>query len=327
MRRRKLSEVQADSQIEETCLTLGVFDGVHLGHQRLIQRLVECAQASGRPAALLTFDPHPQQILSPSPPPLLTTTAEKAMLIKELGVETLVVAKFDQKMAQMPAEQFIEEILYHKLKARQIVIGAGFRFGQGGGGDEELLREQGERLGFQVEIVEPAAVEGVLVSSTAIRSLLAKGEVARAGAFLGRWFRAEGEVVPGSGRGANLGFPTANLQPPPEKVIPTDGVYAVWTGPPGGTLEYQAVANIGCRPTFRESKRILEVHLLSYDSDRPLKRLAVDFVERLRDEKEFPSARDLQRQMEADCQQAKDILLRQEGPALHPPGDVIKWEE
>jgi riboflavin kinase/FMN adenylyltransferase len=302
-----------------SCATVGVFDGVHRGHQYLIERLVAAAEKMASPAVVLTFDPHPEALLTGSAPPALTTTAEKAILLRELGVDRLVVAKFDRRLAEMTPEEFVREVLVGQLNAGRLVVSPMWRFGRGGGGDVNLLAVEGERHGFEVEVVEPLVSDGRLISSTAIRGLLLKGQVESAAEMLGRWYPVEGPVVSGDGRGRELGYPTLNVEPPRDKLVPADGIYAVLAGPTGGPVDRFAVAHLGPRPTFDDPQRVMEVHLLDAGPETAWQRVTAAFVRRLRGVQRFDRVADLREQMARDVETARQELSR----ALHDSADMI----
>ena len=298
------------------CLAMGVFDGVHVGHQAIIAAAVKLAGRRGAPA-VLTFDPHPDAVLSrEGAPQLLTTAGEKLDLLRRVGVKVVVVVEFTRSFASIPPVDFIERLLADQLKACCVVVGEGWRFGAEGAGSPELLKKMARGLGFRVKVVPAVKVGGVIASSTRIRRLLQQGRVASARGFLGRDYHLSGEVVSGDGRGRQLGFPTANVSPPAEKLIPAEGVYACYAGL---RALRPAVTSIGVRPTFGPAgPRRIEVHLL--ESPRPPRllgrRLRVAFVERLRGERRFASPGALTAQMRCDCDRARWLLS-----ALHPsPG-------
>ncbi len=295
------------------CLAMGVFDGVHLGHRAIIAAAVESARRRGRGAApaLLTFEPHPEAVLSPTgAPPLLTTTEEKLSLVRGLGVEMVIILEFTRSLADTSAEEFTREVLGQRLRAGYAVVGEGWRFGAGGKGDLRLLQRVGREVGLHVRGVKRVRRRGEPVSSTRIRRLLQKGGVRAAGALLGRPYQLRGEVVSGDRRGRTLGFPTANLRLPAEKLIPADGVYACLAGL---RKLRPAVASIGVRPTFeRDGERRVEVHLLDIPRPRELlgRILTVQLIARVRGERKFSSAEALISQMKADCRQARRVLAR-----------------
>ena len=301
------------------CLAMGVFDGMHVGHQAIVAEAVRIAAATGSVPAVLTFDPPPDSVLSPEGgPPLLTTTEEKLSLMRAAGIRVAVVAEFDRGVADTPAEEFVRRVLVEQLRARCLVVGEGWRFGAGGRGTSSLLERMAGEAGFGVSVVPPVLLKGRKVSSTRIRSWLLRGRVSEAAEGLGRAYRLGGEVVSGAGRGRQLGYPTANLATPEEKLVPGDGIYACEAGV---RCLRPAVASIGVRPTFEaDGGRRVEVHLLDQRRRVELlgRSLRVDFVERLRGERRFRNAEALVQAMGKDCAEARRLLS-----ALHDFGDVL----
>jgi len=303
----------------EMALAVGTFDGVHLGHQRLIRRLVEGARQEGLPAAVLTFEPHPLEVLRPgNGPRRLTLPEEKAAILAALGVDMLLVMRFDGALAGMEAAEFCRRVLEDMLRARQVWVGFSFTFGRGGRGTPADLRRWGQERGVRVEVLPPVRVGGRVVSSTAVREAVSRGAVGRARLMLGRPYGVTGRVVSGEGRGGTLGYPTANVAYHPGKVMPAPGVYAVCVrcgeGGPGGYLP--GVANFGSRPTFGGGEPRLEVHLVGTCADLYGSSVEVAFWRRLRGEKRFPDAAALARQLEADTRRALAVL----GRAAAAPG-------
>jgi len=320
-----------------SCLALGVFDGVHLGHAKVIGTAVARAAAGDAVPAVLTFDPHPDTVVNPQgAPPLLTTTEEKIGLLRGLGVKLAIIARFDSSLAAMPAEGFAADVLVRRLRARCIAVGANWRFGAGGRGSPELLKQMAPRFGFDVTMVPSVIVKGEPVSSTRLRGLLLGGQLEEANELLGRLYDMGGRVVAGDGLGRKLGFPTANLDLPREKLIPADGVYACWAGKPrsasplppaslsvapslraergeGVRLKWPAICYIGSRPTIDVSRgRRVEVHLLERRGPvgAPGSVLRVELVSRLRPDRRFASTEALVEQMKADVDGARDVLVR-----------------
>jgi riboflavin kinase/FMN adenylyltransferase len=310
---RSLASVRIE---EDSCLAWGVFDGVHLGHQRLLRRVVDVANGRGILPLAVTFDPHPAALFSPQgAPPLLTTTEEKLELFRQFGIKTAFVVPFTQAFANMMARDFIKRILLDKLKARYVVVGIEASFGKGAHGTTAMLTTMGEQMGFQVELMEPVYLDKAVVSSTALREALSKGDVALALRMLGRPYRLSGTVVKGSGRGTSLGFPTANLRPPKDKVIPPDGIYAciirfddetakadASEGDP--TDEHVAVVYIGHRPTFGGGDKFIEVHICEENLKLHGKQLEISFVSQLREDMTFSSGEALTQQMAQDARLA-----------------------
>lgn len=290
-------------------LAMGVFDGVHVGHRAVIAAAVRAARPSGLVPAVLTFEPHPDAVLQKQgAPPLLTTTKEKLALLRGLGVRLAVIAPFDRGLARAEAEAFAGDVLARQLRAKCIIVGENWRFGAGGRGTPALLNRLAPSLGFRVSVVPPVCVGRRKVSSTRIRSLLLRGDVAAARELLGRPYRLSSRVVAGSGIGRTLGFPTANLRAEAEKLVPADGVYACRAG---RRRLWPAAAYIGSRPTFAGGgPRRIEVHLLACPKPPDLlgATLNVDFVARLRGDRNFPSPKALAAQMARDCDKAQRLL-------------------
>ncbi len=291
----------------DTILTIGAFDGVHQGHQHLIQQMVEEAKQTERLAGLITFHPHPSAVLSPyNPTRYLSTPGEKAALLERLGLDILAILPFDQEMAQTSARDFVVLVSRH-LRLAELWVGEDFALGRAREGDVEALRALGQELGFTVRIIEPLTWQGQIISSTRIRSLLLKGKARQAAQLLGRYPSLAGEVVRGSQRGHCLGFPTANLEVRKERVVPADGIYAVYARL--GEERHQGVANVGVRPSFElGGQRMVEVHILDFDEHIYGCDLVVEFVERLRDERRFADVEELKAQIERDVAQARRIL-------------------
>jgi riboflavin kinase / FMN adenylyltransferase len=291
-----------------TWLTIGSFDGVHLGHQVLIRRLVETAHAAHSPALVLTFWPYPAVVLrNLIGPYYLTDPEERETLLERLGVDQVITISFDRELANLSAAEFMTQ-LTERLSLRRLVVGYNFALGHGREGNIERLQELGEQLGYSVETIPPQAVDAKVVSSSGLRSFLADGEVGKVAQGLGRWYRVSGEIVHGDGRGHGLGIPTANLAAPAEKLLPAVGVYACWAWVDG--YRRKAVTNIGFRPTFESQELALriETHLLDFDQDLYGHPLQMDFVARLRGEQRFPSVQALLAQIEEDIRLARGIL-------------------
>lgn len=305
-------------------VTIGVFDGVHRGHQRLIGEAVRRARQRDLPCVLVTFDPHPSEVVRPgSHPAQLTTLRRRADLAAELGVDVFCVLPFTTEMARMPPDEFVHEILVEKLHAAVVVVGANFTFGHKAAGDTDLLRTLGERFGFEVETASLLAgpADGsapddstVTVSSTYVRACIDAGDVAAAAVALGRHHRLEGIVVRGAGRGGReLGYPTANLSTPEYAAIPADGIYACWfthrrrgSTDPGRTL--QAAVSVGSNPTFSGTERTVEAFVLDVDEDFYGEYAELDFVQRLRGMVRFDTPEELVEQMDRDVAETREQL-------------------
>jgi riboflavin kinase / FMN adenylyltransferase len=288
-------------------VSLGNFDGVHLGHARLAAETVREARAVGGPAVVLAFDPHPARVLHPErAPATLVTTEQKAELLAALGIDRLAVLPFTKELAALDADTFARDVLAGCLGAVAVVVGTNFRFGRGRSGDPAALARLGTGLGFRLRSIDPVLHAGQPISSTRIRAALATGDVAEAERMLGRRFFVDGDVVAGEGRGRTIGFPTANVEPVNE-TLPSTGVYACMlaagSGPPR-----PAVANLGQRPTFGPGARRLEVHVLDFAGDLYGARVRVVFAARLRDEKRFAGPDELAAQIADDVARARQLL-------------------
>ncbi len=292
--------------------TIGNFDGVHLGHQALFRETVRRARAKGGQAVAITFDPHPLQVLRPEIPlKLICTFEQKVKLIEAAGLDYLLVLEFTPELAQLEAEDFVEEILVRGLGIKELVVGYDYRFGRGRRGDTELLRILGKRFGFEVVVVPPQKVNGLTVSSTLVRELVAEGEMRLVAKLLGRPYQICGRVVPGHGRGKRLlGFPTANLKLNREKLVPKTGVYAVEVTFDG--QRYPGVMNLGFNPTFGDRYLSAEVHIFDFEGDLYGKEICIALIERLRDEMKFSSPEELAAQIAKDCEMARKILSERE---------------
>ena len=296
-------------------VTTGTFDGVHLGHQAIVRYLVDRARRVGGVPTVVTFDPHPREVLTGGAVPLLTTLDERADLLEALGVERFVVVPFSRDLSLLEPEDYVADVLVGRVGMREIVVGYDHRFGRKARGDRALLERLGAEHGFTVDVI-PEQVEGdVTVSSTEVRRLLGEaGDAARAAVLLGRPYRITGTVVHGDARGRLIGFPTANVEPSDgRKLVPAVGVYAVRVGLPGGAQTAGAVAdgmmNVGRRPTFEDDGATrAEVHLFDVDQDLYGRRLSVDVVARLRGERRFDGVDALVAQLGRDREDARAVL-------------------
>lgn len=287
-------------------VALGVFDGVHVGHRAILGAAVAHARATGSPALACTFEPHPMEILQPGRAPQpITTLEERLDLIAGCGVDGAVVLDFTPALAAMEPETFVKDVLVDRLAARRVVVGFNHRFGRGARGDADLLRDLGGRLGFALDVIEPRVVDGVPVSSSAIRAALGRGDLEAAARMLGRPYTLPGRVVSGAGRGRTLGFPTANVAPD-RPVLVAAGVYACRAEVDG--REQRAVVNVGVRPTFGEDTLAVEAHLLDFSGDLYGQAFRLTFVARVREEKRFPSVEALRAQIAADVETARRSL-------------------
>jgi riboflavin kinase/FMN adenylyltransferase len=303
----------------DSAVAIGVFDGLHRGHQAVIRALEVAAPPAS--SVVLTFGVHPAALLSPAGGPLALTTLERRLeLFSEMRVDVVAVIDFDDEVRQITPEEFVQRYLVAGLGARFVAVGEGFRFGYGAAGDLDTLRCLGRESGFEVASVAIVEADGTAVRSTAIRRALRTGDVAAANTMLGRPHEIAGIVVPGDGRGRQIGVPTANIAAPPDLIVPGRGVYAVRVII--GEEEYPGVANIGVRPTFDGGPEVVEVHLLDTERDLNDQGLRIDFIARLRDERRFDSAADLVDQIHRDIEAAKEVVggaTSVEGSASQPP--------
>jgi len=292
-----------------TVLTLGVFDGLHLGHQAIIRTVVERARAMEASATVLTFEPHPRAVLHPeSAPPLLQTFDQKIEALGVLGIQQTIVIHFDKAFAQIRADDFLRAVVAERLHAKEVYLGTGFAFGHNREGNIDRLRAISKDLGFFADEVQEVCLRGRRVSSSRIRELLQSGRVNLARRMLGRPYGVEGRVIRGAERGVKLGFPTANIQPH-NRVIPRGGVYVT-----AALLDKQwrrSVTNIGTRPTFDDgSETSVETHVLNWSGDLYGDVVRVRFLHRLRDEKKFGSIEELRSQIEYDVSRAQSYFER-----------------
>jgi len=291
-----------------TTVTVGTFDGVHRGHHAVLLEIVKRARVAGRRSVLVTFEPHPLEVVNPqAAPPLLTTSAERREILAQTGLDYAVFLRFDRELAGYSPERFVREVLIGRCGMKELVIGHDHGFGRARSGDVETLKALGQLHGFLVDVVRPVEVGGHPVSSTHIRRAVAGGDLATAARLLGRPYSVSGRVVPGAGRGRSIGIPTLNLgEVPVRKLLPPDGVYAAWVEWCGGRTA--GMLNQGPRPTFGESARGVEVHLFDFDGDLYGQWVKVEWVARLRDVRRFASPDDLQAQLQLDREQARAVL-------------------
>ena len=295
------------SILRGTVLTLGVFDGLHLGHQRIMQTVVESAAATDSVPTVITFDPHPRAVLHPeNSPPLLQTLDQRLANFEVLGIKQTIVIRFDKEFAAIDAETFLRDIVHERLQAREVYLGKGFFFGKNRGGNIELLREMSKRLGFFADEVAEVRLRGQRISSSKIRQLLADGKVNLARRMLGRPYGVEGQIIHGLQRGRTIGFPTANLHPH-NRVIPKFGVYATATLIDGRWR--RSITNVGVRPTFDDDQNpSIESYVFDFDGDLYGDVLRVRFLHRLRDERKFSGIDELKAQIERDTRRALDYF-------------------
>jgi len=302
-----------------TVVTVGMYDGVHRGHQKLIGAAVARSRAMRRPCLLLTFDPHPAEVVRPgSHPAILTSLDRKAELVAELGVDAMCVLPFTEEFSRLSPETFTHSVLVEQLHAAQVVVGENFTYGHKAAGTVETLRAEGRRFGFAVEgiaLAEDASddTDGVTISSTYVRACVAAGDMGSAARALGRPHRVDGIVVRGDRRGREMGYPTANVESPPFTAIPADGVYAghlVTRDPRSGASRerFPAAISVGSNPTFGGSRRTVEAFVLDYDGDLYGEHVGVEFVQRLRPMAAFAELEGLLAAMAKDVSDTRQIL-------------------
>lgn len=300
-------ETLPGSNLRSPVVTVGNFDGLHLGHQAIIKRVAQRASEAGVDGLVVTFDPHPKTVLHHGlEPAVLTPPSERNRLIADLGVSIVAVIQPTPAFLSQSPEEFVKGLLVETCGVSRMIEGSDFRFGAGIRGDLDLLQSLGTRFGFEVEVVPPVMVHGRTVSSTMIRSLLGLGEVDHVAEALGRLYAVRGIVAKGDRRGRNVGFPTANLHSV-DRSLPADGVYAVHGSVEG--RELKGVANIGFRPTFKQKNRTVEIHVLDFAGDLYGMEMEVRFVQWIREEAKFPTVDDLVEQIKADCDTARRLLI------------------
>lgn len=296
-------------------ITIGNFDGVHLGHREIFRKIVKEAGERNRKSVVITFDPHPQKIIHPERRPffLLTSLNEKLDLINSCGVDAVILITFSIEFARVTAGEFVEDILWGKLRLSKLFVGYDYVFGKGKGGNAEFLKVYGKKLGFQVEEIGAVKTDGMISSSTNIRLSIFDGNVKLASEMLGRPYGVSGTVVKGYRRGTDIGYPTANIKS--EKVIPATGVYAIIAELEGA--RHQGVINIGRNPTFDNKAISAEVHLLDFEGDIYGKTITILFIDRLRDEIKFKDPEELARQIKKDIERSREILSSRAEDILH----------
>ena len=293
--------------LRPTVLTLGVFDGLHLGHQRIMEIVVRRAKTVDAIPTAITFDPHPRAVLYPEKsPPLLQTLDQRLANFEVLGIEQAIIVRFNEKFAKQNAEKFLREIVHERLQAKEVYLGHGFAFGRARGGNIELLRKMSDELGFFADEVAEVKLRGQRISSSKIRELLKDGKVNLVRRMLGRPYGVEGVIIRGDRRGHTIGFPTANLKPK-NRVIPKYGVYATATLIDG--VWKKSITNVGIRPTFEgEKEPSIETYIFDFDGDLYGDVLRVRFLHRIRDERKFGGIEELKAQIEKDSSTAQNYF-------------------
>jgi riboflavin kinase/FMN adenylyltransferase len=305
---RSLAETPDD--FGPCAITIGNFDGAHLGHRRILRRVSARAREEGWKSAVLTFDPHPAKLVAPaSAPRLLTSLDERARMILEQGIDEILILPFTPEIAALGPEDFVREILVDKLKARAVLVGANFHFGRRAAGDAGTLEELGERYSFETDIVVPVVWRKRVISSTEIRRAIEAGDVSAACRMLGRVYALRGTVVPGEGRGGKQTVPTLNLDTKAE-LIPKTGVYVTRTGEGASLREWPSITNVGFRPTFDGQTRTIETYLLAPLDGASPGEISVEFLRRVRDERKFENADALKAQILRDVNRAQTYFRR-----------------
>ncbi|NIP30831.1 MAG: bifunctional riboflavin kinase/FAD synthetase [Candidatus Dadabacteria bacterium] len=284
---------------------IGNFDGVHLGHKKIIQTIKDYSSTHGTKSAIITFDPHPQKVLGKRDISLIYPFEQKVKLLKKEGIDYLICLSFTEELSKLSAEEFIKNILVDLLRIKNIVVGPGFTFGNQRKGNIDLLKSKGIEYDFKTIVVEPAYHNNLVVSSTLIRNYIEEGAIEKANDLFGSDYFIEGVVVEGEKRGREIGFPTVNLKTNWE-LLPKNGVYATYVNLDNKI--HQSITNIGFRPTFGENQLLIETHIFDYSNDLYGKSIKVNFVKRLRDEKKFDAVDSLVRQIHNDVNNVKEIL-------------------
>jgi len=294
-------------------LTIGNFDGVHLGHQELLKRVIKRAASIDGTSVVMTFEPHPVQVLRPEKAQRrLTSLQEKLGIFQSLGIQVAICIDFTPEFAALSADDFIREILYARIGAKVVIVGSNYKFGKDKAGDIELLKEEGKRYGFEVEVVETIEFDSLRISSSRIREHLNRGEVEEAKRLMGRPYAIEGVVVPGHHRGVELGYPTANIYAVDE-TLPMEGIYAVKVI--HGNEIIDGVCYIGSQPTFAGERLGVEVHLFNFNGVLYHEHLKILFIRMIRGEKKFEDRESLIRQIRDDVEKAKELLIKEGGIA------------
>ncbi len=305
---RSLADLPGD--FGPCAITIGNFDGVHIGHQQIIRQVVERARANGWKAAALTFDPHPTRLVAPERVPgLLTTPEQRAQRMLDQGLDEVLILPFTKEIAALTGEQFVRDILSTRLQARSVFVGDNFHFGHRAAGNAVSLRDLGKQFGFSVDILRPITWRGRVVSSSEVRRFIESGDVSRACRMLGRPYALEGAVVPGAGIGSKQTVPTLNLDTKAE-VLPHNGVYVTRTHDLGSSRDWPSITNVGYRPTFNGHGLTIETFLLApLDGETP-KEILVEFLRWVREERKFPNPEALKAQIFRDVARAQAFLRR-----------------
>jgi len=302
-----IRHIESYRRFPRPIVSLGNFDGVHLGHQAILTKAVSEARALQGTALVLTFHPHPLSVLRPnSPLPLILSLREKLLLFPRLEIHGVILQRFSQTFSQLTAEEFVRRYLVDIIGIEKVIVGHNVSFGHRRSGNAEILVQLGEKFGFAVDVIGPVVIDGREVSSTAVRTLLGTGNMHEVTRLLGRPYGVSGRVEKGFQRGRTIGFPTANLRPRTDLLLP-NGVYAV-TVDLDEKISIPGVANVGMNPTFGNNRRTIEAHLFDFSADLYGQRLRVNFLEHIREERKFPSVPELVRQIQEDADRARALL-------------------
>jgi riboflavin kinase / FMN adenylyltransferase len=302
-----IRHIESYRRFPRPIVSLGNFDGVHLGHQAILTKAVSEARALQGTALVLTFHPHPLSVLRPnSPLPLILSLREKLLLFRRLEIHGVILQRFSQTFSQLTAEEFVRRYLVDIIGIEKVIVGHNVSFGHRRSGNAEILVQLGEKFGFAVDVIGPVVIDGREVSSTAVRTLLGTGNMHEVTRLLGRPYGVSGRVEKGFQRGRTIGFPTANLRPRTDLLLP-NGVYAV-TVDLDEKISIPGVANVGMNPTFGNNRRTIEAHLFDFSADLYGQRLQVNFLEHIREERKFPSVPELVRQIQEDADRARALL-------------------
>ena len=302
-----IRHIESYRRFPRPIVSLGNFDGVHLGHQAILTKAVSEARALQGTALVLTFHPHPLSVLRPnSPLPLILSLREKLLLFRRLEIHGVILQRFSQTFSQLTAEEFVRRYLVDIIGIEKVIVGHNVSFGHRRSGNAEILVQLGEKFGFAVDVIGPVVIDGREVSSTAVRTMLGTGNMHEVTRLLGRPYGVSGRVEKGFQRGRTIGFPTANLRPRTDLLLP-NGVYAV-TVDLDEKISVPGVANVGMNPTFGNNRRTIEAHLFDFSADLYGQRLRVNFLEHIREERKFPSVPELVRQIQEDADRARALL-------------------
>jgi riboflavin kinase/FMN adenylyltransferase len=288
----------------DSILAIGNFDGIHLGHQKILQLLEEKAKNNALPSLVLTFSPHPEKILGEKIVKMIQTLDQRVREIEKFGIEAVLVVPFDEKFSSFSGQDFIQKIVVNTLKAKEVIVGENFRFGKNREGDISLLQQSASRLDFRVYSIPPVVKDGLVVSSSLIRSSLQEGKIETANDLLGRLYEIEGSVVKGKSRGKELGFPTANIATENEIIPPGVFITTSWID----SKSFPSLTNVGNRPTFHQKETIIESYIINLNKNLYGEKIRVNFIKKIREEMKFKTPDDLSQQIKNDLEKAKDYF-------------------